>query len=243
LEIKEILSKRGWRFSPEQIQFRNTVLVDLAGDEDQILGRMKSKTRYNIRLSGRKGIQIRRGGSADLSQLYEMYAKTSLRGGFAIREEDYYLSLLELFLTGAQPGSDPQAQPLVAEFQDQPVAGAVIFKFGKRAWYLHGMSRPEHNEKMAPHFIQWEAMRWAREQNCDIYDMWGAPDDFTEKDPLWGVYRFKSGFGGQVIRTCGAWDYSPRPGLYFLYTVLLPRILGLMRWFGKRKVRRTADLS
>lgn len=240
--LQAVLERKGWRFSQEQIQYRNTVLVDLTESEDQILARMKSKTRYNIRLSGRKGVQTRLGGENDLELLYRMYAETSRRGGFTIRGESYYLNLWKSFLETGEEGG-PRAQPIIAEFEGQPVAGAVIFKFADRAWYLHGMSTPEHSEKMAPHLIQWESMRWAKEQGCTVYDMWGAPDQFDKSDPMWGVYRFKRGFGGQVSLTIGAWDYPARPLFYAAYNRWLPRILDLMRWFGNWRTMRAARLD
>ena len=166
-----------------------------------------------------------------------MYANTSVRGDFTIRNEDYYLTLWRAFL-GEHSENDPYAQPLIAEFEGQPVAGAVIFCLGDRSWDLHGMSLPQHSEKMAPHLIQWEAMRWAKSQGCQIYDMWGAPDVFDEGDSMWGVYRFKRGYGGEVIRTIGAWDYPAKPLIYGLYTRWVPRILSVMRWFGNRSTRK-----
>ena len=235
--FQELLGRKGWVFSQEQIQFRNTVLVDLKEDEDQILARMKSKTRYNIRLSGRKDIQIRLGGLDDLAALYQMYAETSRRAGFTIRGESYYLALWRSFMQEGE-WEDPMAQPIIAEFEGKMVAGAVIFKFGDRSWYLHGMSLPEHSEKMAPHLIQWEAMRWAKNQGCAVYDMWGAPDQFDETDSLWGVYRFKRGFGGDVSLTLGAWDYPTRPFAYMAYSRWLPKMLNIMRWFGNRRTGR-----
>ncbi len=235
----EELDQRGWLFSPDQIQFRNTVLVDLLEGEDLILARMKSKTRYNIRLSGRKGITVRLGDEKDLPLLYQMYANTSVRGDFTIRSEEYYQTLWRTFMSqDLKTGLDPIAQPLIAEFEDQPVAGAVIFQFGDRAWYLHGMSLPEHNEKMAPHLVQWEAMRWAKSRGCKVYDMWGAPEVFDDSDSMWGVYRFKNGYGGEVLRTMGAWDYPARPIIYRLYTSWVPKVLNVMRWFGNRQTRK-----
>ena len=93
---------------------------------------------------------------------------------------------------------------------------------------------------MAPHLIQWEAMRWAKEQGCTTYDMWGAPDRFDESDSLWGVYRFKRGFGGKVSLTIGAWDYPARPIVYTAYTRWLPRLLDITRWFRNRRTGRIA---
>jgi len=214
------------------------MLVDLTPSEDQILDRMKSKTRYNIHLADRKGITVRSGSQDDLSMLYKMYAYTSVRAGFTIRDENYYQALWRSFMkAGLNPDRDPGAQALIAEFEGQPVSGAVIFRIGKKAWYLHGMSLPEHSEKMAPYLIQWEAILWAKRNGCEVYDMWGAPEVFNQSDSLWGVYRFKRGFGGNVSRTIGAWDYPARPFLYTLYTVLLPKVLAGMRWFGNRRIK------
>ena len=136
---------------------------------------------------------------------------------------------------------DASAQPIVAEFEGNPVAGAVMFRFSNRAWYLHGMSLPEHSDKMATYLVQWEGMRWAKENGCSTYDMWGAPDRFNESDSMWGVYRFKRGFGGVVTRTIGAWDYPVKTFIYTLYTNLLPRVLNAMRFIGNRKTRRIAE--
>ncbi|MBS1250830.1 MAG: Lipid II:glycine glycyltransferase [Chloroflexi bacterium] len=241
-EIRSEWKGAGWQFSADQIQYRNTVLVDLTAPEDDILMRMKSKTRYNIRLAGRKGVTVREGDRADLGMLYQMYADTSLRGGFAIRGEAYYQTVWETFVpsspeTTAVP--DPVAVPLIAEVEGEAVAGAVIFRCGKRAWYLHGMSSVEHRKKMPTYLIQWEAMRWAKKVGCTVYDMWGAPDVFEKSDPMWGVYRFKRGFGGQVSRTIGAWDLVLRPGLYKLYTTVLPKLLEIMRRIGKQRIQRS----
>lgn len=241
IEITEGLTEGGWRFSSDQIQFRNTFLIDLRPEQDELLDRMKSKTRYNIRLASRKGITIRFGDLTDLGKLYKMYAETSLRGGFTIRGEGYYKILWQAFMKESLDSViDATAQSIIAEFEDKPVAGAVMFRFGDRAWYLHGMSLPEHSDKMATYLIQWEGMRWAKENGCITYDMWGAPDHFVEDDSMWGVYRFKRGFGGEVIRTIGAWDYPVKPLLYKIYTRLLPMILNALRKIGDRKTESVA---
>ena len=238
--LEKELSEEGWRFSAEQIQFRNTYLINIESGEEEILKRMKSKTRYNIRLSGRKGIKIRLGDRSDLKTLYKMYADTSVRGGFTIRGEDYYQSLWQVFMDDDLTSTDPKAQPVIAEYEGVPVAGAVLFAFGKRAWYLHGMSLPEHSDKMPTYLVQWEGIRWAKTQGCTVYDMWGAPDRFDETDSMWGVYRFKRGFGGEVLRTVGAWDYPVKPMLYRIYKNVIPLVLKGMRSIGDRQ---TADIA
>jgi len=222
--VVEVLRRRGWRASHEQIQFRNTVLLDLSRSPDKLLATMKSKWRYNVRLAVRKGVTVRQGTPADLPLLYEMYAETAARDGFVIRPDDYYHDAWAAFIEAGL------AQPLIAEAEGEPLAMVLIFCFAGRAWYMYGASRAAHREKMPNHLLQWEAMRWAREQNCTVYDMWGAPDVLDESDPLWGVYRFKRGFGGEFVRHIGAWDLAvSRPG-YWLYTTVIPRVLAAMRW-------------
>lgn len=230
------LSQRGWRFSQDQIQFKNTVCVDLSGTEEDWLARMKQKTRYNLRLAEKKGVVIRRGTVEDLPEVYRMYAETSVRDGFVIRSEDYYRNAWGSFIKAGM------AEVLIAEVEGQAVAGLILFYFAGKAWYLYGMSRMAHREKMPNYLLQWEAMRAARNHGCLQYDLWGAPDNFTEADPMWGVFRFKEGLGGEVVRLIGAWDYPARPFYYQLYTNILPRILNLMRQRGKAQVRREVSL-
>ncbi|MDY6846908.1 MAG: peptidoglycan bridge formation glycyltransferase FemA/FemB family protein [Chloroflexota bacterium] len=231
--VKQSLKARDWVFSEEQIQFKNTVVVDLKGDQDEMLMRMKSKTRYNIRLAERRGVRVRPGGIEDIDLLYSMYAHTAVRDDFLIRGKEYYRAVWEHFF------ADGLAEPLIAEVAGSPVGAVVIFRFGGRAWYIHGMSLNEHREKMFNYRLQWEAMLYSKRAGCYQYDMWGAPDTFDESDPLWGVYRFKDGFGGLVHRTLGAWDYPVRSISYPLYTRTLPRILGWMRQRGKKDTKRS----
>lgn len=233
--LRELLG-RGWILSDEQVQFRNTVLIDLRPDEETLLANMKQKTRYNVRLAERKGVCVRQGTLADLDLLYRMYAETSLRDGFVIRERDYYLNLWSVFMQG---NGAPLAQPLIAEVDGQPVAAVVLFVFAGTAWYLNGMSSELHREKMPNYLLQWEAIRWSRSIGCHTYNLWGAPDVFNETDSLWGVFRFKEGLGGRVLRTIGAWDLPIRPWVYRLYSQILPRLLDRMRRRGTARVQRS----
>jgi lipid II:glycine glycyltransferase (peptidoglycan interpeptide bridge formation enzyme) len=233
--VQDGLLRSGWRASGEQVQFRNSVWIDLQPDEAGLLGRMKQKTRYNVRLAERKGVAVRPAGLADLDLLYEMYAETSIRDGFVIRERRYYRAVWENLLHAGL------ADPLLAEVAGEAVAAVFVVRFARRAWYYQGMSRQAHREKMPNYLLQWEAMRRAKSAGCTVYDLWGAPDEFDENDPLWRVYRFKEGLGGQVVRTIGAFDFPASRLLYDLYTRVLPRVLGLMRRRGRRQTRRSLE--
>ena len=243
------LKQRSWRFSSDQIQFKNTVLIDLSASEDEMLARMKQKTRYNVRLAEKKGVTVRVGTLADLPMLYKMYAETSVRDGFVIRDEGYYQTVWTTFMSSNveelegsqvstfQLSNIPTCEPLIAEVDDEAIAAIFVFYFARRAYYVYGMSREAHREKMPNYLLQWEAMKRAKERGCSAYDLWGAPDGFNESDSMWGVFRFKEGLGGQVVRTLGAWDYAPNPFWYKMYSEIIPRILDVMRSRGKARTQ------
>jgi len=209
----------GFRSSEHAIQPQRTLLVDLSGDEGEILARMKQKTRYNIRLAEKKGVRVQ--PSADLQGFYRLMQVTGRRDRFGVHSLAYYRKAYELFY--------PQkaCELFVAEFDGQLLAALMVFAQGKRAWYLYGASADSHRELMPAYLLQWEAMRWARARGCTSYDLWGVPNleeetleaHFTERsDGLWGVYRFKRGFGGQLCRAAGSWDRIYRPCIYRFYS-------------------------
>jgi lipid II:glycine glycyltransferase (peptidoglycan interpeptide bridge formation enzyme) len=219
----EELQGRGWRYSDDQVQFRNTVELDLEQPAEELLEAMKSKTRYNIRLAGRKDVVIRQGTAADFPTIAGMYVETADRDDFTVRPVDYYLDAWQTFY---QAGL---AQPFLAEYEGTPLAAVIIVRCGRRAIYMYGASTELERQRMPNYLLQWEAISWAQAQGCTVYDFWGAPDDFVEEDPLWGVWRFKSGFNGQVVRHIGAWDYAARPFWYWVYATLIPKYIALLR--------------
>lgn len=219
----EELEARRWRFSSGQIQFRNTVHLAIQRPEEELLAAMKQKTRYNIRLAARRGVTVRLGTPDDFPTIVKMYRETAARDGFSIRPPAYYLDIWNAFFGAGL------VQPFLAEYDGEPLAAVLIVRSGDSAVYMYGASTDKHRERMPSYLLQWEAIRWARSQGMERYDFWGAPDEFDPSDPLWGVWRFKAGFQGQVVRHIGAWDYVPRPFWYWLYTVAMPRYLGLLR--------------
>lgn len=217
------LQQRGWRYAVEQIQFRNTMILDLQANLDTILARMKAKGRYNIRLAVRKGVTVRPATIADLPLLVEMYAETAEREHFIIREPAYYRDAWRTFLQSAQ------GQGFIAEVGGDPVAMLISLHYEGRAWTMYAASRNRHRAAMPTYLLQWEALRYAQEAGCHSYDLWGAPNVLNESDPLWGVYRFKANFGATLVTHIGAYDYAPHPLRYRAYAILSPhraRLIG-----------------
>lgn len=220
------LSGRGWVVSDEQIQFHNTVTLDLARSEQEILDGMKPKWRYNIRLAEKKGVTVEcveRANPIALQVFYDMYAETGARDGFLIRSFEYYRNVWDTMQRAAE------AKILLARVGGEAVAGLVLFLFGKRAWYFYGASRNTHRDLMPNHLLQWQAMKWAKAQGCTEYDFWGAPDTLDEAAPMYGVYKFKMGFGGEFVERIPAHDFVTNRALYWLYAVARPRYLARLK--------------
>jgi len=210
----------GFQPSPLTIQPRRTIVVDIAGSEEAILKAMKSKTRYNIRLAGRKGVIVREAGRSGLASFCQLVGTTGARDEFAVHAPAYYEGAFDLFAPRGW------ARLLMAEVEGEAVAGIMVFAVPPNAWYLFGASGDAHREKMPNYLLQWRAIEWAKSLGCTSYDLWGVPDfdlgtledQFARRsDGLWGVYRFKRGFGGRLTRTTGAWDQVYAPVRYRLY--------------------------
>ncbi len=217
------LKARGWRFSASQVQFRNTVTLDLTHPAETLLMDMHQSTRRKVRTAEKKDVTIRAAGSEDIPTLYELYRQTGQRDGFLTRPLAYYQEAWGTFMRAGL------AQAFLAELDGTPLAHVILLHFGPKCWYFYGASSNEERQRMPNYALQWAAIQWAKAQGYPVYDFWGAPDAFDESDRMWGVFQFKRGFGGRVVRHIGAWDYAPFPPLYWAYETLMPRLLALLR--------------
>jgi len=206
------------KLSTHNIQPPRTIIIDIRGTEEEILAKMKPKTRYNTRLAGKKGVTVRTWD--DIESFHKMMLVTGGRDGFGIHSMEYYKRAYALL----QPKG--LGEILVAEYEGKPLAALFVARNGHRAYYLYGASTNEERNRMPTYLLQWEAMKWAKERGCEEYDLWGVPDEDeatleanfeTRHDGLWGVYRFKRGFGGELKRAAQAMDRVYNPILYWAY--------------------------
>jgi len=207
-----------FRISPHNIQPPRTITINIQDSEENILSCMKPKCRYNIRLAEKKGVTVR--AWDDIAAFHAMMTITGGRDGFGVHSKEYYQRAYELF----HPKGT--CELLVAEYEGKPLASLMVFANAKRAWYVYGASNNEERNRMPTYLLQWEAIRWAKARGCEEYDLWGVPDENeetlesqfeTRHDGLWGVYRFKRGFGGQLKRAAQALDRVYNPLLYWAY--------------------------
>jgi lipid II:glycine glycyltransferase (peptidoglycan interpeptide bridge formation enzyme) len=208
----------GFQATTYTIQPPRTLVVSLQGEEAELLGRMKQKTRYNIRLALKKDVVVRPFGDVEL--FYSLMEETGERDRFGVHSLAYYQKAYDLF------NPRGECQMFLAESSGEPLAALMVFARGRRAWYFYGGSTSKQRDRMPTYGLQWEAMRWAKSNGCIEYDLWGVPDadeaaledNFTARsDGLWGVYRFKRGFGGELCRSAGPWTRVYQPVLYRLF--------------------------
>ena len=208
----------GFNISKYNIQPPNTIVLNIADNETTILQKMHQKTRYNIKLSARKDVIVQTWD--DIPSFHKMMITTGGRDKFGVHSMEYYQRTYDLFHPVGM------CELLVAKYDNKPIASIMVFARGIRAWYVYGASSDSERNRMPAYLLQWEAIRWAIKRGCREYDLWGIPDkpeqtleqDFVHRNSgLWGVYRFKRGFGGEIKRSVQALDKVYMPWLYSFY--------------------------
>jgi lipid II:glycine glycyltransferase (peptidoglycan interpeptide bridge formation enzyme) len=176
---------------------------------------MKSKWRYNISLAGKKGVQVKEGGVQELEVFYALLKETAARDGIAIHSFDYYKTLFEI----CSRCGNLSIRLYTAVHESDTLAAIIVLFRGEYATYLYGASSNVKRNLMAAYALQWQAIQDAKQAGCKLYDLFGIPPDDNPKHPMAGLYRFKTGFGGQIIRRPGSWDYPYKPAVYNLFVI------------------------
>lgn len=183
----------------------NTIYLDLRPSTDEILHRMRPKTRYNIGLAQRKGVQVRIAGIEQINTWYSLYTETAHRNNIYLNDLKYFEAVLLAKSHSTQSPADVRL--LIAEAEGKALAAMFLIITGNRGSYLYGASSSLHRSYMATYALQWEAMCISKQLGCIEYDMFGVSPTADPSHPLYGLYKFKSGFGGNIYHSLGAWDY------------------------------------
>ena len=189
-----------------------TNILDITKTEDELLAQMKPKGRYNIKLAEKKGVTIREGKTEEISEFYHLLEITTARDGFRANGLEYYKSFLK---------SLPFARFMVAEHENEIIAGGIFTYSGKQALYYYGASAGHKRNLMAPYLLQWEALRYGKANGCTYYDFMGIADSENPNDSLNGVTDFKLKFGNGTTKFLPAYDIIFNPLKYRLYQLAL----------------------
>ncbi len=210
---KKILIDCGFIKTNEQIQPRCTFIVNLEKTPEEMLMSFEPKTRYNIKLAEKKGVKINRvEDEKGVSVFYNLLCETAKRDEFTIHTENYYQTIWKLLRN-----DNNKCEIFLASVEDKIISGVFLFIFKDTCWYMYGASNNSYRNYMPNQLIHWEIIKWVKSLGIKKYDLWGIPCNIQPEHPLWGVYRFKKGFGGENIKLIGCYDL---PLKKFYYNIL-----------------------
>ena len=201
----------------EGVQPRFVFRLDIHPEAEELLAACHQKTRYNIRLAGKKGVKIVSAAGRDaLPEFYRILTTTATRDKFLIRPYSYF----ERFYDSLQPAG--LCELFMAYYEGEALAGTLAFRMGEKAWYIYGASANTHRNLMPNYLIQWTMIEWAKANGCTMYDFRGVPGHVAEDHPLYGLVKFKKGFGGKYTEFIGEYDLPINAFKYRLYNLLEP---------------------
>ena len=166
--------------------------------EEEVQADFHQKWRYNIRVAQKKGVEVKICGKEMVPAFADLMLTTGVRDGFVTRQPEYFAAMLD--------NLGEHCRLYMAFHEGQPIAGTLAIHYGDKVWYLYGASSNEHRNLRPNYLLQWEMIRWAIETKCRIYDFRGVSGDVSEDNPLYGLYRFKKGFGGDFTEFVGEMD-------------------------------------
>ena len=241
---KAAVDRDGWidaglRPAPVRVQPPDTVIVPLSRNEDELLAAMRSKTRYNVRLAAKRGVTVERyTGPETLTPLrrwYALYRETAIRDRIGIHPYRYYETVVRTAVEMQRAGEHaPRLAVYTAYHEGDLLAGIVVASWAGTSTYLYGASSNVKRNLMASYLLQWSAMRAAAAAGYQRYDLFGIPPTDDPSHPMHGLYRFKTGFGGEILHRGGAWDIPFRPVTSGMYR----RAEAFRGWYHYRFLKR-----
>ena len=212
-QFRDFMLRQGFRLKEggknfEAIQPRYVFRLNVEGKtEDELMAGFHQKWRYNIRLAQRKGVEVRICGKEMVPDFAGLMLETGVRDGFVTRQPEYFSNMLD--------NLGEHCRLYMAFYEGEPIAGTLAIHYGDKVWYLYGASSNEHRNLMPNYLLQWRMIQWAVETGCRIYDFRGVSGDLSEDNPLYGLYKFKKGFGGDFTEFVGEMDLVLNRPVYF----------------------------
>lgn len=213
--FEEIVKKLGCKVSGglkpyEGIQPRFVFRLYIGNrSPEEIMQSFHHKTRYNIRLAQKRGVECKVGSREDLADFHKLIVETGIRDKFIVRSREYYEKVYDSL-------GPEHVRVFMAYYDGKPIAGTVAIVFGNKCWYLYGASSNEYRNLMPNYLLQWEMIKFTIESGCEIYDFRGITGDLREDNPLYGLYKFKKGFNGKFTEFIGMIEYVFNPFTYFV---------------------------
>lgn len=203
-------------------------VLDISIPEEKILVQMNQKTRYNIRLAMKKGVEVVEDKSEEgFEDYWRLTEETTRRQNFYAHTKNYHKKMWEMMV------SRGKGRLLKAVYQNKVLATWILFSLNGVLYYPYGASSSENREVMASNLMMWEAIRLGKKMGCKKFDLWGSLGEEPDKTDKWyGFHKFKEGYGGKLVEFVGSYDMVLNPVLYKIY-----KAANWFRWKVLRKWR------
>ncbi len=212
--IVDFLEKHG-AVAGRPLFTKYTFQLNLDHSEEELFERLESKTRYNVNLAHKKGVQIFENTTKEGMQQYvDILAETTKRQGFYAHNTEYFTKMFDhLAPSGIM-------RIFTAVYEGKVLVSWILFIHNGVLYYPYGASRREHRDVMASNLLMWEMIRFGKAQGCHVFDMWGSlgPEP-NQSDPWFGFHRFKKGYGGDLVEFLGTYDLVTNPSMYGIFKV------------------------
>lgn len=196
-------------YKVESIQPEEDWYLNLEKTEEELLKEMHSKTRYNIKVALKKGIDIKYDENGKyFDDFWKLISNTYGRKEIRTHAKEYYQKILN---------QKERVKLWVARYEEKIIAANILSYFGDTVIYLHGGADYQFRNLMAPYLLQWKAILGAKEKGYKYYNFGGI----SEINKNWaGISRFKKGFGGLGVHYAGTYDLEIKKGRYQLYRII-----------------------
>jgi len=218
-EVEKILKSNSFKPAGnaegfEGIQPKYVFRLDIKPTLEELFSNLHGKTRYNIRLAKKRGVEVKEEcNKKDLQDFYQILKVTAERDKFLIRSFEYFEKIWQQLVENGL------AKLFMAYYEGKPIAGTLAFVMGPNAWYIYGASSNKYRNVMPNYLLQWTMIEWAKDQGCSMYDFRGVPGNLTEDNPLYGLFRFKKGFNGDYTQFIGEYDLIYSNLYYHLWNI------------------------
>ncbi|OGE36329.1 hypothetical protein A3B45_02395 [Candidatus Daviesbacteria bacterium RIFCSPLOWO2_01_FULL_39_12] len=219
--------------SPKPLFTKYNFVLDLTKSEEELLKNLHPKTRYNIKIAQKHGVQVEERVDDEAFKIYlKLYFETTKRQGYHGHNETYHRKVWETLR------ASDMARLLITTYKDQSLTAWVLLNFKNTLYYLYGGSSKIHPEVMANNLVCWEAIKLGKKMGLKYFNMWGAANtpDPVPSDPYYGFHRFKQGYGGKLVEYIGTYDLVFNWPIYLAFTAidkLMPLKVFLLKLFKK----------
>ena len=200
-----------------------TFQLDISKSEEELLKNMHQKTRYNLRLAERKGVEIVEDNSEQgFEDYWRLMEETTKRQGFFAHGKDYHNKMWQ---TMKESG---MGHLFKAIYGGKTLTAWIVFILNGVIYYPYGASSDENRDVMASNLMMWEVIRYGKNQRCGLFDMWGSLGPTPDvRDPWYGFHKFKQGYGAELVEFLGSFDLVINPLQYKIY-----KFSDKLRWVG-----------